>query len=345
MEHLTIRDIARMTDVSSATVSRVVNGSGLVKEETRVKIQRVISENAYVPNPMARGLSRGRPDTVTVVLPDISNPFFSEVVKGISAIADENHLKIILYDTDETLQRESAFLNGITPVHTRGIIIAPVSDSDDSDSSQLGLVSDRSVPVVLVDRDVKGSNFDGVFIDNIKGARDAVDALLAAGHTDIAIIAGPEGSKPGRERLIGYRNAIEGAGREVDESLICHGDFRLESGYQLTKDILSAARIPTAIFSCNNLMTLGVIKALRENQVSVPEDIALIGFDSIEMLDILGSPISHVARPTYEMGRIAMQLMLDQLEPSIQDDHKVQRVTLTPELVLQGSEVLVPKKK
>jgi len=335
---MTIRDIARISEVTVATVSRVINGSPLVKEETQAKVEAVIRENDFVPNPMARGLSTGVAESVTVILPDISNPFFAEVVKGISAEAEKFGLTTVLYDTDENPRREATALRNITRHHTRGIIITPVSDSAASGSTALELMTKRGIPVVLVDRDTPNSTFDGVFIDNVTGAREAVDALIESGHRKIAVVAGPTDSKPGRERLAGYQQALEEHGIRMDDRLVLQGDFRLDSGYTETLRLLSENLGVTAIFSCNNLMTLGVIKALREQGIAVPGGMGLVGFDEIPALDILGMPITHVARPTVEMGRIALSLLVDQMERGTGDNRLVQRVTLPPALVRQGSE-------
>jgi LacI family transcriptional regulator len=197
-------------------------------------------------------------------------------------------------------------------------------------------------PITLIDRDVKYSNFDGVFIDNIKGAFDATEALIHEGHERIAIIAGPETSKPGRDRLRGYKKAHVRNDIFVNEELIFYGDFSLKSGYENAKKILKSELKPTAIFSCNNLMTLGVLKALRELNLKVPKDISLIGFDDIEVLEILGIEISAVSRPTFDMGRMAMEILIQQFNKSEKKkDNIVNRITLIPQLILRGSEKLV----
>lgn len=336
--NLTIKDIAKLAGVSSATVSRVLNNASSVKKETREQIERIIEENHYVPNVMAQGLSKNESSTVGVIVPDICNPFFCEVIKGIGTVADENGLKIILCDTDEDPQKEVEYLEDLKQLRPKGIIITPISDSNEFNSQYLSLLEGLGIPIALVDRDVKYSNFDGVFIDNIKGAFDATSALLGEGHREIALIAGPKTSKPGRDRLRGYLKAFDMSGLKADESLIYYGDFRLESGYGITKTILGRKDRPTAIFSCNNLMTMGTLKALREAGCRVPDDMALIGFDQNSMLDILDFKISYIARQTTEMGRIAMEILLEQFDESLRKDRAVKRITLIPELVLNGSE-------
>jgi LacI family transcriptional regulator len=338
---LTIKDIAKLSGVSQTTVSRVINNPDSVKEETRKIVEQVISENHYSPNAMARGLSKNESNTIGVIVPDISNPFFCEVIKGISAVADQEDLKIILYDTDENPRKEVAFLENIEQQKLKGIIITPISDSNEFDSEFSSLLEGISIPIILVDRDVKYSNLSGVFIDNIKGAFDATSALINEGHKSIAIIAGPKTSKPGRDRLRGYMKAFEMNNIQVSEDLIYYGDFRFESGYEIAKKILKSDNRTSAIFSCNNLMTLGVLKAIRELNLESPRDVALIGFDEIAYLDIMGFKISYVSRSTYNMGRIAMEILLEQLNSNQEKkDNAVKSITLLPKLVLQGSEKL-----
>lgn len=345
---LTIKDIAKMAHVSPATVSRVLNHSAPVHEKTRKVIEQIISENHYSPNVLAQGLSQNQSNTVGVIVPDICNPFFCEVIKGISSVADQHDLQIILCNTDENPKKEAEFLVDLKQQKVQGIIITPISESNEFNLQYLNLLESIGTPIVLVDRDVKYSSFDGVFIDNVKGAFDAVSALIHEGHRKIAIIAGPKTSKPGRDRLRGYYKAFDLNHIPISESLIYYGDFQQESGYVLTQNILKLPDHPTAIFSCNNLMTLGVLKALREKSLRIPDDISLVGFDRIELLDILGYPISYITRQTDEMGQIAMNLLLERIEKKERAEAEgdaMRRITLRPHLILKGSEKLSKKKE
>ena len=339
---LTIKDIAKLSGVSQATVSRVINNSAPVKEETKKRIEQIIKENNFFPNAVARGLSKSETNAIGVIIPDISNPFFCEVIKGITSVTDENGLNIILCDTNENQQKEVGFLNSLKQEKLKGIIITPISDTNEFDSDYSNLLEGMNVPITLIDRDVKYSNFDGVFIDNIKGAFDATSTLIHEGHEKIAIIAGPVTSKPGRDRLRGYKKAHLMNDVLMNEELVYYGDFSLESGYQSAKKILNNKIKPTAIFSCNNLMTLGVLKAIIELNLKIPDDISLIGFDEIEILETLGFKISSISRPTFDMGKIAMEILLKQFnnEKKVKDN-TVNRVTLIPQLILRGSEKLV----
>jgi len=339
---ITIKEIAKLSGVSQATVSRVINNSAPVNEETKKRIEQIIKDNNFTPNAVARGLSNKQTNTIGVLIPDISNPFFCEVLKGISCVAAENGLNIILCDTNENQQKEIDFLNNLKREQLKGLIITPISDTNEFNSDYTDLLEGMNEPITLIDRDVKYSNFDGVFIDNIKGAFDATTALINEGHKTIAIIAGPATSKPGRDRLRGYKKAHLRNDILINEELIYYGDFSLQSGYENTKKILNSKLKPTAIFSCNNLMTLGVLKALKELNLKTPNDISLIGFDDIEILDILGLGISAVSRPTFDMGKMAMEILIQQFNKNDKrKDNIVNRITLIPELILRGSEKLI----
>ncbi|GKX28254.1 LacI family transcriptional regulator [Vallitalea longa] len=335
---ITISDIAKKSKVSVATVSRVLNDSDKVKEQTKEKVLKAIKELNYAPSDIARSLSRNITNTIGVVVPDINNPFFGQVIKGISSVTDKNDLYMLLCDTDENEQKEMKFIEMLKRQRIRGLIITPTADNDKFNAKYLSILENLNVPVVLLDRDVKYSKFDGVFLDSISGTYDAIECFIKEGHRKIAIISGPLSSKPGRDRLRGYKKSLSMNGIEIDERYIFYGDFKLKSGYELTKQILKMDDPPTAIFVSNNMMNLGCIKALTEANVKIPEDMALIGFDEIELLSIMNMYISVVSRPTAQMGEVAMQILLDRLNEKNVDNHDTKRIILLPKLILRGSE-------
>lgn len=340
---VTIREVAKRAGVSCATISRVINNSDIVKDKTRDHVIKIIKEMGFAPNEVARSLSKNETKTIGVVVPDINNPFFGDVIKGVSMLADKHHLNILLCDTNEDTEKEKNSLHMLKEQRIRGIIIGPASDKNEFNSEYLSILENMGIPIVLVGRDVKYSNFDGVFIDNVQGACDGVTALIQNGHKKIAIIAGPEDSKPGRERLGGYLKAMTMNGLDVSEDYIFRGNFKLESGYEFTRQILKMEDRPTAIFTCNNMMTLGCIKAIMEIDLKIPDDIALVGFDEIEILNIFNMHISVISRPTLEMGVIAMEMLLERLNKKESGGSASKRVTLMPELICKGSERLITK--
>jgi len=334
-----IRDIAREAGVSSTTVSRVLNGSGYVKEETKALVLKIIKEFNYTPSAVARSLSNNETNTIGVIVPDIENPFFGKIIKGISSLADERNLNIILCDTNENISKEMKFLNMLKEQRISGIIITPTNDINEVNNEQLSVLENMGIPIVLVDRDVKHSNFDGVFTDNIGGAYEATNALIKEGHRKIAIITGPNTSKPGRDRLTGYKKALRMNDIELNEEYLFYGDFMLESGYLCTHEILKMEDRPTAILVCNNMMNLGSIKAIYESKLRIPQDMAIIGFDEVQMLDVVGLNISVVSRPNNDMGKKAMELLLKKM--NTKEHTGTVRITLLSKLILKGSEKLI----
>ncbi|WP_392486173.1 LacI family DNA-binding transcriptional regulator [Haloimpatiens sp. FM7315] len=336
---VTIKDIAIKSGVSLATVSRVLNDSGYVKDETREKIVQAIEELNYTPSAIARSLSRKQTNVIGVIVPDINNPHFGELIKGITKVADNANLNMILCDTDESGEKEIKALKLLQEQRIEGIIISPTSNENDSSREYLDTLKNLGIPIVLLDGDVKNSNFSGVFLDNIKGSYEGVNVLINEGHKKIAIITGRINSKPAKDRLEGYKKALQKNKIEVKDEYIFYGDYREDSGYELTKKIIKLKDKPTAIFLSNNMMTLGCIRALNEAKIKVPRDISIMAFDKLQILMSLGMNISFISAPTLEMGKSAMKLLLESLKSK--NKAQVKRIVLSPELLLNGSEKLV----
>ncbi|SHK07300.1 LacI family DNA-binding transcriptional regulator [Paramaledivibacter caminithermalis] len=339
---VTINDIARAAGVSRTTVSRVLNDSGYVKEETRNNILKAIRELNYTPSAIARSLSTNKTNTIGVIVPEINNPFFGEIIKGIGQVADEYNLNLILFNTDDNRKKELKALKLLKEQRIQGVIITPTYPEDDFDSNYLSTLENLGIPVILIDGHVECFNFSGVFIDHIKGAYDGTNALIEAGHKKIALITGCMNSRPAKDRLIGYKKALIMNNIPVDENYIFYGDYKHESAYEITKQILEMKDKPTAIFVMSNMMILGCMKAFYEENIRVPEDMAIIGFDKIEALNIVGMNISFINGPTIEMGRIGMKLLIDNLENK-ESNKELKRITLLPKLVLKGSEKLIKR--
>lgn len=333
---VTINDIAERCGVSRATVSRVLNDSGYVSQETKEKILSVIKELNYSPSAIARSLSTSKTNTIGVVVPTINNPFFGEVIKGITEVADENDLNIILCDADESMEKEIKALKMLKEQRIQGILIAPTSSEDNINTEYIRTIESLGVPVVWVDGHVENINFHGVFVENIKGTYDGIEAFIKAGHKDIAIITGRMNSKPARERLYGYKKALAMNNIPVREEYIFYGNYQQESGYKLTKEILNLNPRPTAIFSCSNFMTLGCIQALYEENISIPKDISIIGFDKIDILNTVGMKLSFVTGPSTELGRESMRMLLDVINDK--NTKNIRNIVLDTKLELKGSE-------
>ncbi len=326
--------------MSSATVSRVINNSGFVKSQTRKLVMKVIEENDYSPSAVARSLSKQDTSSVGVIITDVTNPFFSGLTRGISDMAERTNLNIMFYDSNEKLALEHRFLKNVKEQRVNGVIITPISEKDTQTTRYLRGLEKSGIPVVLVDRELYDENFDGIFIENKKGAYEAVELLIKQGHKNIGIIAGPETSRPGKERLLGYFSALSDHGIPVRDEYVVRADFKLESGYKGTEYLMNLDKPPTAVFTSNNMITLGSLKYLIERKYIVGKNISIVGFDDIEALEILNFNITVVKRPVSEMGRLAMKRIVEAQDLK---DRSIQRIVLPTELKIKGSEKINPE--
>lgn len=328
---MTLKEIAQKAGVSITTVSRVVNGMENVNDDTCRRVMEVAAQGGYFQKK-----KNEKANVVAALVPDLSNPFFVSMISGVQEIMRKQSKEVVIMDTLEDVEQERRALASIAQMKNLcGIIMTPVSDSGEDGYAIENKLNALDIPVVLVDRDVKNSTFDGVFLNNILGAFQATDYLIEHGSRRIAIIAGPGYSKPGRERLKGYLNALEKHQIDRDDSLIFEGDFSAESGYRLTREILAGPKEkrPDALFTCNNSMTNGAVKALIEAGVKFGErgEIELVAFDEAQSVDILNLDIPVVVRPTKEMGRVAAQILLRRLGQENKEESG-RRIELLPVL-------------
>jgi len=337
---VTIKDVATLAGVAPATVSRVINNSGYVKADTYKKVMDAVQKLHFAPNAAAQNLASNKTKSIAAVLSDVTNPFYSDVIRGITGVLNETAYDLILFDCSESVEKEIRALESSLRNRVCGLIYSPIAENNEKAVPLLSSMKKAGVPIVLIDRDIKPFSFDRVFVDFFYGAYEATKALLQAGHRDIAIITGALDSFPGRERLEGYLSAYQDAGLVADKRLRFEGDFKFESGRELTGKILEMNPRPTAIFSSNNLMTMGCIKTLSERGLRIPEDMALIGFDEIDRWNIFGSKLSVVDRPTEEMGTLVIKMLLERIRDAefSYERYVPWEVVLPTELKLNGSE-------
>ena len=302
----TIRDVARASNVSIATVSRVFNQSPLVSDGTRQRVAAVASTLGYWPNGIARSLITNRTHTLGLLLPDLHGEFFSEVIHGVDFMAREKGFHLLV-------SRSSSNAGELTDVlrSMRGRVDGLVVMAPDVDASRALRHAAGSVPIVLLNPEAQLPGCDTVSIGNFQGAYGMVRHLAGLGHHPIATITGPTQNIDARQRLEGYRAALRDAGLEANPDLEFHGDFTERSGYEAALELLRQRGRPTAIFVANDHMALGVMGALQEAGRRVPEDIALAGFDDITMARYLTPALSTVHVDMLQMGERAVELLLD----------------------------------
>ncbi|MEX0720745.1 MAG: LacI family DNA-binding transcriptional regulator [Balneolaceae bacterium] len=329
---MSIKIIAEAAGVSTATVSRVLNGSDKVKENTAEHVMKFVEKMNYRPNHVARRMKVKTSDSLVIglIITDIGNPFFSNVAKGIEDVAFQNKHIMMICNTNEDSEKEKFFLNSMLSEKVSGVIVVPSTGNADF----LEKLVNEGFPMVMVDRKPKNLNIDSVSLNNEAGGYLATKRLIDNGHERIAIICGIEGLSNTEDRLQGYKNALNDAGIPVFKELIVHGNYIESGGRNAMKELLSLAVPPTAIFSTNNLMTLGCIKELYERKVSIPDEMALIGFDDSTWAEALIPPLTTVKQPGHELGVNAAELLIKKLNNG---SSSTMDIVLNPELVIRES--------
>jgi DNA-binding LacI/PurR family transcriptional regulator len=308
----TITDVARRAGVSPATVSRFLSGQNIRHAEV---VWRAIEELGYAPNRLARSLKSGRTRNIGVVVPDITNPFFGAVVKGIESSSSDQAYNLLLCNTDEDAERQDHLLKTLVGA-VDALILTPAIESPDAPEA---LMHHRRVPVVLLDREFgDGQHYDSVLVDNIGGAQQATRYLTDLGHRNVAVISGPLDSTPGRQRHEGVVRGLRDAGLELDPELTEVGDFRETGGYLAMKSLLARGSM-SAVFVANNLMAAGALRACKEARVRIPEQLSFVCFDDLELGELIEPAITSVSRPTVAQGVLAMSLLLERLEGDAAD--------------------------
>jgi len=327
----TIKDVARLADVSTATVSHVINDTRYVSDELRARVLDAMEVLNYRPNVLAQGLRRGETHTIGLVVPDNANPFFAEVARVVEDVGFDRGYSVILCNTGDDLERERAYIDVLIAKQVDGIIFIAAGDHH----KHLAELTDANVPLVLADRDVAQSGVDVVLVDNELGGHRATEHLLDLGHRRIGCIAGPSEATPSADRVKGYARALREAGVPVQQSLIEPGDFRYEGGEEAAARLLSLDSLPSAVFACNDLMAIGALRAIRRAGLRVPEDISVVGFDDIVLASAVSPALTTVAQPVEQLAKISTELLLSRIEGESPSD--LARIVLDTELVVRNS--------
>lgn len=324
-----IVDVAKKANVSTATVSRVLTKPETVREVTTAKVLKAIEALNYQPNILARQLRRLETNTILVVVPDITNPFFSKVLKGIEAVAVAKGYQVLLGDTGNDVERENGYLNILQQKKADGMVLLTAR----MDALAVEEVA-RCFPVVLACEYIEGSSIPTVSIDNISAARKATEYLIDLGHERIGCMTGPLDVVLSKDRLKGFHQAMASKNLMVEPVLVQEGDFTFESGFNLMMKFFALGQLPTAIFAANDEMAMGVINAVKSKGLRVPEDVSVIGFDDLKFSSIFEPTLTTISQPAYEIGEHAMELLMKQInkEEGIQE-----QIILEDRLVVRTS--------
>jgi LacI family transcriptional regulator len=306
---VTMEDVAERAGVSVTTVSHVVNATRPVSNDLRQRVLAAMEALGYRPNLLARSLRRGHTHTVGMILPDNVNPFFAEVARGVEDEAFARGYSVILCNTDGDVEKEGRYATLLAEKRVDGILFVAAGGG----TEQVHALVARGVPLVVVDREMPDLPVDQVLTDNARGGWLATQHLVALGHRRIGCITGPSDLTPSAQRVTGYRRALEEMGIPADERLVVRGDFQYASGYDAARRLLALDEPPTAIFACNDLMAVGAISAALALGRRVPADLSIVGFDDVGLARFANPPLTTVRQNTYEMGKAAVELLLERV--------------------------------
>jgi LacI family transcriptional regulator len=333
----TIKDVAKRAGVSVGTVSNVLSGSTSVSAERRARIYAVMEELDYHPNYIARSLKARSSKTLGLIISDITNPFFPQAVRGAEDSAFQHGYLLNTFNTDDQIEREKQVLSLLRSRRVDGVLLV-VAPSADGDVSHIRKTEESGIPIVCLDRIPPGVALDSVSVDNVAAAQLCVRHLISRGYRRIGIITGGLTLQTARDRLGGYKAALQEAGIEPDPGLIMEGNFRRDTGYRLGKNLLLLHNRPTALFVSNGMMTVGVVQALEETGFRCPADVAVVSFDDLPFSDVFQPHLTSLAQPAYQMGYEAAQLLIQRLQGKIKSRKRV-TIRLEPELKIRESTI------
>lgn len=327
----TIQDVAKRAGVAPITVSRCINNSGYCSSKTRQQVEEAIAELGYVPNRLASGLRSKHTKTLALVLTDITNPFFTTIARSVEDTASDAGYAVIFCNTDESISKEKKYLQMLVEQRVGGIILVPAH----SVSESVAFIQKHEIPVVVLDRKVKGVKTDSVRCDSELGAYKLTQLLISLRHRNLAVLTGPRGTSTAEDRVIGCQKAMIEAHLELSAKQRHYGLFTQQSGFDMALQAMSKTPKPTALFAANNFIAIGAIKALQSIGLRVPEDVALVGFDDLPPALITFPFLTVAAQPAYEMGRKATEILLARLANGSPD--QFQEIIFPTEIVIRRS--------
>jgi len=334
MERLTMEEIARLAGVSKSTVSKVFNNDERISVATREKVLKIAKKFNYRPSRVPRSLKTKRTKAVGLVLPNVMNPFFPGIIKGVEDVALENGYMVVFCNTDEQVEKETLYFQMFEDHWIDGIIISGVTGESEEEKKYIKDLHKKGIHVVLIDREIEGYFTNVVMIDNQGAAFKATKHLLDLGHRRIGFISAPLKIRIFTERLKGYKKALAETGVDFGKDLVIEGDQTSKSGEEAVRYFLSLKNPPTAIFATNDVMAIGALRELQRNNLKVPDDVSVVGFDDIPLASLVNPPLTTIAQPIYEIGAQAMKLLIRNIEKK---DVVKSKIILDTKLVIRES--------
>jgi DNA-binding LacI/PurR family transcriptional regulator len=327
---VTIYDVAKEAGVSISTVSKVINNTGRISEKTRKKVLEVMETLRYQPSVVASALTGKRTRTIGLIIPDVANPFFSEIARKIEDRGRELGFNVLMCNTDNNPDTEEMYLSLLKQKSVDGIIIGTTT----TNYTVLNELLCEHFPVALVAQDVPELAIDVVRVDDFLGGYQATSHLVSLGHKRIAIMLGNLSRTSDKYRFQAYRQVLEENGLKYDEKLVICTDYSMEDSKRAALELLKSSERPTAIFACFDSLAVGVYQAAKEVGLRIPEDLSVVGFDNTILATIVDPPLTTVAQPIDEIGHQVVDLLVREIEG---EKSTKQRVILPPKLIIRNS--------
>ncbi len=326
---ITMKEIANLSGVSTATVSKILSKKDqFISETTRNKVLQIVNENNYVANKIASSMVTKKTYSIGLIIPDITNEFFTKLSRGVEDFANEKGYNVILCNTDNNGDKAFDYLKMLEEKMVDGILLA--SDYNSSNGSR-----NVNVPIVAIDRDVFGLGIEkSVGINNINGGYEATEYLISRGCKKILHLTGDLKYTPTNDRIKGYKSALENNNISFDENLVITGDFTIECGYTGVKKVIDNKINFDSVFCGNDLIAVGVIKALQEENIKIPEDISVVGFDDVFLASLITPPLTTIQQPMYKIGYEGAKALINILEDN---EFKNEKVELNTKLIIRNS--------
>lgn len=308
---VTMADVAELAGVSVMTVSRIISGTGTVKESTRKKVLRAMEDLNYIPKGYTKQVIQHQISTLVLIVPDITNPFFTFIARGMEDVAKKLGYRVFFANSDENLNKEKQYIQMCIEFHADGVLIAPVGDDS---KENLELLEKEEIPYVLIDREVEGIHVDVVKSDLVGTSKALVEHLIKSGHRRIAVVTGPPNNRASRERVEGYLQALAAYDIPVQEELIKQSTMTRDLEPKFIDELLRLEQPPTGMFVANMFQYAHAINRLTELRKSVPDDISIVGFGNSDYLAAIDSAFTSAVQPTYSFGSLGTQMLVERIE-------------------------------
>ncbi|MHB1275412.1 MAG: LacI family DNA-binding transcriptional regulator [Candidatus Humimicrobiaceae bacterium] len=327
----TIKDVAKIAGVSVGTVSNVLNEFDSVSDANKSKVMDTIKTLGYKPSRIAASLSKKKTMNIGLIIPDVSSPFYSDLINGVTETLDAHGYNVFLCSSNSEISKETKIINDLLSMWIDGIILIPVYSS----KRDIKEMESINIPIVLVNREIKGLTRDIVIFDNFGGAYEAANFLIKNNHKKIIILDGPKYSRSFEDRLLGWKTAME-ENRLYNNNLVFRGDFTVESGYDMMLESLNELVGIDAVFASSDLIALGALNALEEKKIKVPDDISIIGFGDIYLSKFLKPSLTTIRRPFYNIGKTAVSILMEKIQGK-SDDEKFKKFVIKGKLEIRNS--------